>query len=75
MCDFKMPQKTGAESLRWLRTQPEFSRVPFVIYSGSVLKKEEELVIELGAILYLRKAGAFTQTVERVQKILALLPK
>src|SRR4051794_8061351 len=75
VCDFKLPQKSGAEFLRWLRTQSEFEEIPFVLYSGSALKKEEELAMHLGATLYLRKTADFGETIERVQKIITLLPK
>ena len=73
VCDFKMPQKTGAEFLQWLRTQKQFEHIPFVVYSGSVLKKEEETAMRLGATLYLRKSGDFRSTIEDVRTILALL--
>jgi CheY-like chemotaxis protein len=75
VCDFKLPQKSGAEFLRWLRTQTAFEEIPFVLYSGSALKKEEELAMQLGATLYLRKTANFADTIERVQKIVTLLPK
>ncbi len=75
VCDFKLPRKSGAEFLRWLRTQTAFEEIPFVLYSGSALKKEEELAMQLGATLYLRKIADFAETVERVQKIVTLLPQ
>ena len=74
VCDFKMPQKTGAEFLHWLRTQLQFEHIPFVVYSGSVLKKEEEMAMRLGATLYLRKTGDFRDTIKHVRAILGLLP-
>src|SRR4051812_10913035 len=73
VCDFKMPLRTGAEFLKWLREQSNFKQLPIVIYSGSVLKQEEELAARLGANLYLRKSGDFGETLQRLRDIVKLI--
>ena len=73
VCDFKMPRRTGADFLEWLRQCRHFDDISFVLFSGSVLLEEEELAMKLGANLYLRKSGDFADMLDRTRNILELL--
>jgi CheY-like chemotaxis protein len=73
VCDFKMPRRSGVDFLRWLRGQKEFEHLPFILLSGSVLPHEEDVALQLGANLYLRKTPNFTKMTEHAQTILQLM--
>jgi CheY-like chemotaxis protein len=73
VCDFKMPRRGGIEFLQWLRTQENFTSLPFVLLSGSALPHEEDLAIQAGADLYLRKSPAFAEMVGHARRIVRLL--
>ena len=73
VCDFKMPRRSGAEFLQWLREQEQFVNLPFVLLSGSVLSHEETLAMKLGANLYIRKTADFAKATENAQAILRLI--
>ncbi len=53
--DVKMPILNGIETLRWIRTQEAFDRVPIVMLSGSNEARDVELARSLGALAYLVK--------------------
>ena len=71
--DLKMPGQTGIEFLQWLRTHPDYGRIPFVMFSGSALPQDREAALRDGARAFFTKSGEFTTTRERVREILAFL--
>jgi CheY-like chemotaxis protein len=75
VCDFKMPRRGGVEFLQWLRAQEDFTSLPFVLLSGSALPHEEDLALQAGADLYLRKSPAFAEMVGHARSIVQLLDR
>src|SRR4051794_7136001 len=53
LLDLKMPQASGFDVLRWIRTQPELSRTVVVVMSGSKNDEDIDLAYSLGADSYL----------------------
>lgn len=72
--DLKLTGKTGLEFLRWLRTEPNYAEIPFVMFSGSALPQEREAALEEGARAFFTKSAEFAIMRERVQEILNCLP-
>jgi two-component system, chemotaxis family, response regulator Rcp1 len=75
VCDFKMPRRGGVDFLQWLRRQKDFESLPFILLSGSVLPHEQQLALNLGADLYLRKTADFGKMIEYAQMILRFLER
>lgn len=61
--------------LHWLRGQKNFESLPFILLSGSVLPHEQQLALNLGADLYLRKTADFGRMLEHAQVILQFLDR
>lgn len=49
ICDIKMPRVSGHEFVRWLRQQPEFSKLPVFMFSSSGLMRDMASAMEEGA--------------------------
>jgi len=73
VCDFKMPRRSGIEFLQWLRAQKDFEALPFVLLSGSVLPHEQQMALQFGANLYLRKTADFAAMTEHARTIFELM--
>lgn len=63
LLDLNKPQKDGFEVLKWLRTQPEFKRMPVIVLSASKRTEDVERAFDLGANSYLVKPGAINELV------------
>src|SRR5690349_6836961 len=53
--DVKMPQMDGFQFLRWVRSHPEISQVPIVLFSSAGNEADAEQAYRLGANAYLVK--------------------
>ncbi len=69
LLDLKMPRATGFEVLKWIRSDPVFSRLPVLVLSGSELKDDMQQAYALGANSYLVKPLSFDALVRLVQEI------
>lgn len=59
LLDLKLPRRSGAEVLAWLREQPIVKRIPVVILTSSREKRDVEQLYDLGANSYLVKPVEF----------------
>jgi CheY-like chemotaxis protein len=59
--DIKMPQVSGLEVLRWLRSQPELRRIVVIVLTSSNQPADVRLAYELGANSYVVKPASFQQ--------------
>ena len=57
--DFHLPGATGTEFVKWLREQPAFAKIPFIIWTGSVAAKELERILAAGATSHHPKTAEF----------------
>ncbi len=69
LLDLKLPDITGYELLRWIRSRPESSKLPVVVVTGSEYPEESEVAGALGADAFFRKHLRFEQLIEMVHSI------
>jgi CheY-like chemotaxis protein len=73
--DCLMPGMDGIECLTKLKSNKRTRQIPVVIYTGSLDKDENELVIRLGAFQLVRKSTQFTQLRADVKDVIVILEK
>ncbi|MBD2448519.1 response regulator [Nostoc sp. FACHB-152] len=66
LLDLKLPRRSGAEVLKWLRQQPGIKRLPVVILTASQEHTDVNYLYDLGANAYMVKPVAFDNLVEIV---------
>jgi len=64
LLDLKLPRRSGAEVLIWLRQQPILKRLPVVILTASREYGDVNYLYDLGANAYMVKPVAFNNLVE-----------
>jgi CheY-like chemotaxis protein len=69
LLDLKMPQATGFDVLRWIRSHLEVGSVPVVIFSGSELQDDIQQAYAGGADSYLVKPIGFDALIDLVKNL------
>lgn len=69
LLDLKLPRKSGAEVLFWLRQQPNLRRLPVVVLTSSKEYADINKVYDMGANAYIVKPVAFDNLVEIVKTL------
>lgn len=69
LLDMKLPRKSGAEVLEWLRAQPVLKRIPVVMLTASRQPIDVNRAYELGANAYLVKPVNFDALVEMLKTL------
>ena len=69
LLDLKLPRKSGAEVLEWLRQQPILNRLPVVVLTSSKEYADINRVYDLGANAYMVKPVAFDNLVDIVKTL------
>lgn len=64
LLDLKLPRRSGAEVLDWLRQQPGLKRLPVVALTSSREYADVNRVYDLGANAYIVKPVDFNQLVD-----------
>jgi CheY-like chemotaxis protein len=64
LLDLKLPRRSGAEVLMWLRQQPILKRMPVVVLTASREYTDVNHLYDLGANAYMVKPVAFNNLVE-----------
>ncbi len=64
LLDLKLPRRSGAEVLSWLRQQPGLKRIPVVILTASSEYADVNQLYDLGVNAYLVKPIRFDRLVE-----------
>ena len=72
LLDLKMPRKNGFEVLAWIRQQPQFSRLPTIIYTSSRSEEDRERARALGATDYVTKKCDVGEIAEWLRSIIHL---
>jgi len=67
--DLKMPGVDGFELLEWLNSQPDFAKVPRLVFSNSLIASDQKRARELGACAFFVKPGQFDQLIKTVAEI------
>jgi len=68
--DLNMPRMNGKQCLKLLKTDPEFSHIPVIIYSTSKLPEEYEETKQLGAVQFLTKPTKHTDLKKAITFVL-----
>ncbi len=69
LLDLKLPRRSGAEVLMWLRQQPGLKRLPVVVLTASQEYIDINNVYDLGVNAYIVKPVAFNDLVEIVKTL------
>jgi CheY-like chemotaxis protein len=69
LLDLKLPRRSGAEVLMWLRQQPGLKRLPVVVLTASQAYTDVNRLYELGANAYMVKPVAFDNLVQIISVI------
>lgn len=64
LLDLNMPRKDGREALREMKEDPDFRRIPVVIFTTSCDESDIASCYELGANSYITKPAKFDSLVE-----------
>jgi CheY-like chemotaxis protein len=61
--------------LEWTRHEPQFSEVPFVLFSGSISPEDAKAAVENGATAFFVKPAAFEETIVQMHEIVSHMPE
>ncbi|MBD1875593.1 response regulator [Nodosilinea sp. FACHB-131] len=64
LLDLKLPRRSGAEVLSWIRQHPHFRRLPVVVLTSSREFADINHIYDLGANAYIVKPADFDQLVD-----------
>lgn len=64
LLDLKLPRRSGAEVLKWIRQQPALKRLPVVVLTSSKEYADVNGVYDLGANAYIVKPPSFNELVD-----------
>ena len=74
--DLMLPKKSGFEVCAALKKDPQFQRIPIIIFTGKGQEMDEKLCRELGADAYITKPHASKALIEQIEALLAnVLPQ
>jgi len=66
--DMNMPKLSGTQTLRLIRSDSRFEKIPVVIFSTSLNDKEKKECMELGAHSYLIKPIYYNESIETARQ-------
>lgn len=69
LLDLKLPRRSGAEVLSWLRQQPDLRRTPVVVLTSSREHADVNRIYDLGANAYMVKPPSFDHLVEIIRTL------
>ena len=69
LLDLNMPKKDGRETLSEIKKEPNFRRIPIVIFTTSVEESDISRSYELGANSYINKPATFEDLSEVMKKL------
>jgi DNA-binding response OmpR family regulator len=65
--DLKLPNMTGFEFLKWLRGEPDLSRLPVLVFTASLSLSDKADAMGQGATSYFVKPASFDALVHLVE--------
>lgn len=69
LMDLMLPDVTGYELLRWIRSRTEWSMLPIVVVTGSEYPEEENATNFLGANAFFRKNLRLENLIQMVRSV------
>ncbi len=70
LTDHDMPRLKGLELLQWMHSQPDFTQLPVILYSGEMTAELRERALEAGAIAVLEKPFLFQRLLDLISQVL-----
>ena len=70
--DLDMPGKNGLECLKEIRQNPQYQKLPVVVYSSTSRQNNISVAYEMGANLFFVKSADYQNLVSAIQAILAM---
>ena len=67
--DWNMPQKDGLEFLQWLRSQPEYKDLPFIMATAQADKGQQIAIMEAGGNGHVPKPFDANQIKQGIEKV------
>ena len=68
--DLNMPRMNGTETLRKLKNDERFNKIPVIIFSTSINPLEKKKCMELGAHSYITKPISFKESMDTAKTFL-----
>jgi len=68
--DIMMPDISGLEVLRYMRREPDLSRIPVIVVSAKSMPGDIKTGLEAGASMYLTKPVGFLDLKQAVEQVL-----
>ena len=69
--DIMMPDISGLEVLKYMRSEPKLAHIPVVVVSAKSLSSDIKIGLDAGASVYLTKPVGFRELKEAVEKVIA----
>jgi CheY-like chemotaxis protein len=69
LLDIKLPTISGLDVLAWIRKQPNFKRLPVIMFTSSLLPEDINQAYDLGANSYLTKPSELDALVSLAKTI------
>ncbi len=69
LLDLKLPRKSGLDILKWIKEQSHLKRIPVIVLTSSMERKDVNTAYNLGANSYLEKPFSLKELDEIMEKI------
>lgn len=66
--DLNMPRLNGTETLRVLKNEPKYRRIPVIFFSTSLNEVERDICMQIGAQDYVTKPSKYSEYLETCKK-------
>jgi two-component system, cell cycle response regulator DivK len=70
LMDIQLPQVSGLEVTKWIKDDPELSRIPVVAVTAFAMRGDEERILQGGCEAYLSKPISIAKFMETVRRFL-----
>src|SRR4030095_5061390 len=69
--DLNMPRMSGRQCLLQLKRNPQFAKIPVIIYTTSKIQQDVEDSLHMGAVSFITKPNKFEYLIEAISEALA----
>jgi CheY-like chemotaxis protein len=68
--DLLMPEMNGFDFITRVRENPQWQRIPILVFSAMPVNENEEKILRMGANSYLKKPSTLEDLLEAVKKLI-----
>lgn len=69
MLDLNMPGKDGRDTLKEIKTDTRFQKIPTIVFTTSSSRRDREMVYDLGANCFITKPDTFNKLIDLAASI------